>query len=221
MWKISILIVAFSCGGFIANGDVLTLNNGEMLMGVVSRYENGVFSGHFDGSDRTAFSTGSVRRISFSAGRQGTLTTISGKTGAFQMSAFEDGQFVCMKSPIETSSIQVERIRSATFTMVAPRPVAPVPAASSSGTYTSSSWTGSSSSSHSSSSSSFTSHSSCSGGRVWVDGYRRADGTWVEGHWREPAGSGTTTYSGYHGGSTYVNGYRRKDGTYVKGHWRH
>ena len=87
-------------------------------------------------------------------------------------------------------------------------------------------------------------------GQVWVDGYYRDDGTYVEGHQRtSPDGSPYNNYSfpgnynpntgeitsgnvssyleNYYDnsessglGPVWVDGYVRDDGTYVEGHWR-
>jgi hypothetical protein len=77
-------------------------------------------------------------------------------------------------------------------------------------------------------------------GLVWVNGYFREDGTWVQGHYRSTPNNSTVASSGYKpaiksnpGGSTYsgrtssngygripVRGYYRKNGTYVRPHTR-
>lgn len=77
---------------------------------------------------------------------------------------------------------------------------------------------------------------------IWVNGYYRSDGTYVEGHYRttpdnstynnyggeynKPSRS-TTTYDDYNSSNTnsssdqvWVNGYYRSDGTWVQGHYR-
>ncbi|MBS2967853.1 hypothetical protein J9317_03570 [Metabacillus sp. KIGAM252] len=74
----------------------------------------------------------------------------------------------------------------------------------------------------------------------WVDGYERADGTYVEGYWRDgdgdtsvnqnsgwtqsnpgTAASQTIENSGsHHVDAHWINGYERADGTYVEGYWR-
>lgn len=80
-----------------------------------------------------------------------------------------------------------------------------------------------------------------SAGTIWVNGYYRADGTYVEGHYRTTPDNSTynnyggeynsprkSTYNTYdnNSSSTYssdqvwVEGYTRKDGTYVPGHYR-
>lgn len=76
-------------------------------------------------------------------------------------------------------------------------------------------------------------------GLVWVNGYFREDGTWVQGHYRSAPDTNAVVSRGYTppikptGGSTYsggthssgygpipVKGYYRKDGTYVRPHTR-
>jgi hypothetical protein len=77
-------------------------------------------------------------------------------------------------------------------------------------------------------------------GLVWVNGYFREDGTWIQGHYRSAPNSSTLASGGYKpgiksnfGGSTYsgksrsngygripVRGYYRKNGTYVRPHTR-
>lgn len=57
-------------------------------------------------------------------------------------------------------------------------------------------------------------------GSTWVDGYFRADGTYVSGYWRGGSSGSSYNSGSYGGGSTWVNGYTRSDGTYVSGHWR-
>lgn len=223
----SIMLAFFVAGGSLAFGDAIALVGGEIVMGRVARYEEGVFFGDFAGSGKTSLRSDEVKRIAFSSGCKGTLTTTAGKTGTFPMVSFEEGRFVCMKSPVETASIQGDRVSVATF---ASAPLPSVTAVSSTGSqsYRTSTTTSSPRTSGSSYSSSSRSHygggsssrSTYYGGRVWVDGYYRADGTWVEGHWREAPGMGTSSHSGYSGGSTYVHGYYRKDGTYVHGHTR-
>ncbi|MTH54902.1 hypothetical protein GKZ89_15980 [Bacillus mangrovi] len=73
----------------------------------------------------------------------------------------------------------------------------------------------------------------------WVDGYYRADGTYVEGYWRDGDGDtsvnqnsgweqnnpGTAAAAVDHNGTHHVSphwvdGYYRADGTYVEGYWR-
>jgi|GEM_PF-5692649 len=57
--------------------------------------------------------------------------------------------------------------------------------------------------------------------RVWVEGYTRADGTVVDGHWRTAPKSTKPLFGGSaQSDRVWVDGYTRKDGTKVKGHWR-
>ena len=111
-------------GGILAYGDVLSLDNGEVLTGDIDRFVDGVFIGYFTGSDRTSFKSGEVKRISFSTGRWGTFTTTSGKTDIFQMASFENGQFVWVKNSVETATIQAKQVQRVLFSSQKPVPAA-------------------------------------------------------------------------------------------------
>jgi len=57
---------------------------------------------------------------------------------------------------------------------------------------------------------------SCAAGEIYVKGYKKADGTVVNGYCRHSAASAKDCGKG----ETYVHGYTKADGTQVKGYCR-
>lgn len=190
--------------------DIVTLATGEMKTGNIRSYADGVFVlDTYSGGEY--LNTNELQRITFSSETEGIVTSTNGATGTLRILSYGDGTFVFQKDAMTKSSFSCQRVRKIEFqqSRVAP----PV----SSGTSGTSFRTGNNASVGRGSYSSSGTHS----GRVWVAGYYRNDGTWVERHWRDTTGAGTYISTARSSGNrVWVPGYRRSDGTWVDGYWR-
>ena len=214
--------------------DIITLSTGDMKTGTIQSYADGVFLLRTS-SGEVRLGTNEVERITFSSGVEGSVTLTNGHSGKLRLFSYGNGDFTFQKGAVDRGTVPCQRVKLIAFRQIEvgqsdssgiSRPYSdagnhagwPSPShSSSSGTSSSYGGTGFG---HVGERTSYSS-SGTSGGPVWVDGYYRADGTWVEGHWRDAPGTAThTSYSGSTAGRVWVPGYRRADGTWVDGYWR-
>lgn len=213
--------------------DIVTLATGDMKTGNLQRYADGVFV--LDASSgKIRLGTNEVQRVTFSSDSEGVVTLTNGHTGTLHLFSYGDGSFTFQKGSVDKGTVSCQRVKSIEFRSIG------ADQSSSSGTTVAYGNTGANAGwgqgSHSGTSGSYggtgyghmggrTSYSYSpsggTGGPVWVDGYYRADGTWVEGLWRDAPGTATySSSSRSSSGRVWVPGYRRADGTWVEGYWR-